>query len=223
MQTYLIVSRDKNFITGRIDKLKKQYAISPFNLHEISPMPSIGIEEIRSLSKIFSLKPYGSKNRLVVIFNMEKATVEAQNALLKILEEPPADTYLLLTCESKEILLPTIPSRCLIITQTGGGSDSANMEKTEKLLREILTASPGKRIILAQSRAKTKEEARSLLDAIISLLEKFLHQPPENWPISLKATAHCLAKTIAAQKYIERNINFKATLDILLLGFPKIQ
>ncbi|MCJ7740552.1 hypothetical protein MUP32_04535 [Candidatus Microgenomates bacterium] len=220
MQTFLVISSDDKFITGEVEKLKKKYAISAFNLHEIIPSPSIGIEEVRNIQKIFIVKPYGEKNRLVILREMEKATIEAQNALLKILEEPPNDTYLLLTCGNKENLLPTILSRCQLINQINAASDLSNFEKTEKFLKSIFPSTSGKRIILIQETVKTKEEGIGLLADIINFLEKSLHRPPKEWPVNLKETAQCLSKTLAAKKYLERNINWKATLDILFLGFP---
>ncbi len=222
MQTFLVVSSDNKFIADEINKLKKKYTVSVFNLHEVIPSPSIGIEEVRNIQKIFSVKPYGEKNRLVILYQMEKATVEAQNALLKILEEPPNDTYLLLTAGNKENLLPTILSRCQVIKQLNAAGDLSNFDKTEKFLKNIFTATSGKRIILAAETVKTKEEGIGLLADIINFLEKSLHQPPKDWPITLKETAQCISKTLAAKKYLERNINWKATLDILFLGFPKV-
>ena len=78
---------------------------------------TISIEAIRDLQKFLQLKTIGTKpiRRAVVIEHAEALTKEAQNALLKILEEPPADTVLLLTADNQRALLPTILSRVQII------------------------------------------------------------------------------------------------------------
>jgi DNA polymerase-3 subunit delta' len=221
MQTYLIVSQEKNFILDEIAKLKKESGVSPFNLHEIIPSPSIGIENIRNLQKIFIIKPFGGQNRLVIFYNMEKATKEAQNALLKVLEEPPKNTQIVLTVPNREMLLPTIVSRCQIITQQNPKVNNNEMIKeTGKLLKQIFAASPSGRIALSQKLTKSKEDVLTFLEALIITLENYLHHLPDELKISLKEIAVCLSKTIAAKKYVELNTNYKATLDILFLGFP---
>lgn len=76
---------------------------------------SIKIEEIRNLQQFLKLKVPADKpgiNRIVMIEKAERMRSEAQNALLKTLEEPPTDTMIILTAESPERLLSTIVSRC---------------------------------------------------------------------------------------------------------------
>ena len=70
------------------------------------------IETIRGLKRQLGLKPWGGSYRLVVIVEGERATEEAQNALLKVLEEPPSKTLFILTSVQTERVLPTVRSRC---------------------------------------------------------------------------------------------------------------
>lgn len=74
---------------------------------------SIGIEAVRQLEQFLALKVPGQSkiDRAVIIENAHLLTLEAQNALLKTLEEPPKGTILLLTSASEQALLPTIRSR----------------------------------------------------------------------------------------------------------------
>lgn len=75
---------------------------------------SISVEEIRSqLNNDIEVKPYSSPRKIYIIDEADKLTVQAQNALLKTIEEPPAyAVIILLTCNS-DALLPTILSRCV--------------------------------------------------------------------------------------------------------------
>jgi len=73
--------------------------------------PTISIERIRELRRVSSLKPLEGR-RVVIIAEADKMTPEASNALLKILEEPPADMQMILTSSRDAGLLPTIISRC---------------------------------------------------------------------------------------------------------------
>lgn len=73
-----------------------------------------GIDDVRSIQKLFKLSVPSNKkvvNRVVIIENAETLRHEAQNALLKTLEEPPAKTLIILLCSNKDKLLSTVRSR----------------------------------------------------------------------------------------------------------------
>lgn len=70
------------------------------------------IDQIRNLIDTLCMKPYGPGLRVVVIADAHCMNPEAGNALLKMLEEPPANTVLILTAPQTSDLLPTIVSRC---------------------------------------------------------------------------------------------------------------
>ncbi|ABR46327.1 DNA polymerase III, delta prime subunit [Alkaliphilus metalliredigens QYMF] len=76
---------------------------------------SIKINTIRDLQKDTQQKPYESRKKVYIIEKAEKMTVQAQNALLKTLEEPPSYVTLILLTANSHSLLPTITSRCQII------------------------------------------------------------------------------------------------------------
>lgn len=73
---------------------------------------SVGINSIRRVIEAVSKHPYEGRHTVVIIFEAHLATVEAQNAVLKLLEEPPASTVLILVTGYPDRLLPTIVSRC---------------------------------------------------------------------------------------------------------------
>ena len=72
----------------------------------------IRISQIRSVIDTLSLKPYEAQFRVVLISDAQSMNPEASNALLKVLEEPPAQTILILTTLQASDLLPTVVSRC---------------------------------------------------------------------------------------------------------------
>lgn len=74
--------------------------------------PFIRIAQIRTLCKILSMKPYEAKFRIVIISDAQTMNPESGNALLKVLEEPPDRTILILTAIQTSELLPTVLSRC---------------------------------------------------------------------------------------------------------------
>jgi len=75
----------------------------------------IKIGQIRTLCRKLALKPYESKFRFAILSEADSMNPEAGNALLKMLEEPPDRTILILTAEQASDLLPTVVSRCLHI------------------------------------------------------------------------------------------------------------
>ncbi|MBS4210778.1 DNA polymerase III subunit delta' [Bacillus sp. FJAT-50079] len=77
---------------------------------------SIKIEQIRSLRTEFSKSGMESKQKLYIIIEAEKMTVSAANSLLKFLEEPHSETMAILVTEQPQRILPTILSRCQVIS-----------------------------------------------------------------------------------------------------------
>ncbi len=76
----------------------------------------ITVDEIRSqVVNTVDILPYESERKIYIIAEAEKMNQQAQNALLKTIEEPPAYVVILLTTSSPEALLPTIRSRCVTL------------------------------------------------------------------------------------------------------------
>lgn len=78
---------------------------------------SIGIDEIRDqLINDVGIKPYESPYKIYIVNDADKLTLQAQNALLKTIEEPPAYAVVMLLADNPDALLPTITSRCVILS-----------------------------------------------------------------------------------------------------------
>jgi len=73
----------------------------------------IAIEQVRALASDLAFRPHESPFRVVLIREADRLTIEAANALLKTLEEPPAGNILVLTTARPAHLPPTVRSRCL--------------------------------------------------------------------------------------------------------------
>ena len=77
---------------------------------------TIGVEDIRTqINGDIDVKPYSSPRKIYIMNEGEKMTVQAQNALLKTLEEPPEYAVILILTTHMEALLPTILSRCVVL------------------------------------------------------------------------------------------------------------
>lgn len=75
---------------------------------------SIGVDDVREqLAGDIRIRPYSSRYKIYIIDDADKMTVQAQNAILKTIEEPPEYGIIILLTENSDALLPTIISRCI--------------------------------------------------------------------------------------------------------------
>jgi len=104
-------TKQVNVINHILNKLN----LKEHSVKDIAPEKgSIGIDKVRAIKLEMSLKN-STEKKLLVIYNSELLTHEAQNALLKILEEPTPNLLIILLTENIDSLLPTVQSRCQII------------------------------------------------------------------------------------------------------------
>jgi DNA polymerase III, gamma/tau subunits len=75
----------------------------------------IKVDQIRAVRDFVYIKPALSPKKVVVIYNADAMNPCAQNALLKVLEEPPLDTHFILVSHNLNSILPTIKSRCFML------------------------------------------------------------------------------------------------------------
>lgn len=86
-----------------------------FQIGSENKQGNIGVEETEELLKSLSLKAFLGKNKVCILWGVERLNIQAANKLLKLIEEPPKNTYFILIINDAEKLLPTIRSRCQMI------------------------------------------------------------------------------------------------------------
>jgi len=115
---------------------------------------SIAIEEVRKIKNFISFRPHNAAYKFVIIDDADSMTIEAQNALLKILEEPSASSILILITAYPEALLPTVFSRCQQLEFFPHKREAIDMAlaeaKLSKANREFLAEFVGGRIGLVK-------------------------------------------------------------------------
>ena len=193
---------------------------------------SIGIDQVRKLKESLSLKSHSFPPKLGFIAQAEKLTPEAQNALLKILEEPIGNSVLILTAPRQENLLSTVVSRCQLINLPEKAAIKLNPVEIQELsqeLEKILNSSPGRRIQFNDP-FKTREEAMAFCQAQLVLwreiLLKKIKQPQSSKnrleqlsSREMTTTIRQLEKTL---QFLKANANPRLSLDNLLLSYPVI-
>lgn len=140
-----------------------------------TPSREIKIAQIRQLQDRLVLRALEARRRFVILVSAESMNVQAQNALLKTLEEPPPATTLILVSAAPNALLPTIRSRCARI---GFGplpreAVSAILQRTQKLDPEsaglVAALADGSLGAAKRLDAKALQRRRELLERVEGL------------------------------------------------------
>jgi DNA polymerase-3 subunit delta' len=145
---------------------------------EIAPDgKSVKVEQIEALQSFVMVRPYSSDRKVVVVDDAETMTASAQNRLLKLIEEPPAYATLIFITALADALLPTILSRCQIITfsRLGPGIISEWLiherhidETTALTASKFSGGSIGRALMLATSPqfSETRQDAIEMIGAL---------------------------------------------------------
>ncbi len=151
---------------------------------------AISIEQIRKAIHFITLRPSHADKKVVIIECADLLTESAANALLKTIEEPPADTVIIMSAENRDLLPATIISRCLHIQFT-----VSDAEEIKSLLKEHNIAAshihpishlsqgrPGLAVLLGKDSSIRAERERAV-DLLIDMLK---HRPAERVSILTK-------------------------------------
>jgi|AntRauTorckE6833_2_1112554.scaffolds.fasta_scaffold03376_4 DNA polymerase III delta prime subunit len=150
-----------------------------------------GVSDAQQLVQNAHLRPAATKGQLCVV-RAQFITLEAQNALLKVFEEPPQSTKFLLIVPKDFIVIPTLRSRCEIVAVESTAQDDA-------LFSDFLTASFAQRLALIDMAQKKKDThwQRSIKKGLIEYLETHTEHLKE-----LEYTARLLLTRGASNKFL---------------------
>lgn len=185
------------------------------------------VDDARRLITTASISGMGGQK--VIIASMTRIFHEAQNALLKILEEPPADTTIFLCVPSEGVFIPTLRSRLLPLPDEEHPSAPSN--HSEGIAERFMAASPAEREKIAgklveQSKSdkeETKQQARREAIELLQGLTQAAHAQLETAKTAqAKEDALALLEDLASFMPIlyERSAPLKLMLEHLLLVIP---
>lgn len=224
MQAILIIGNTTQARDRIIAEHLHTWGISLFD--RITPsdeLPSIGVAEIRMFMKKLSLAPQEGSHVAGIIAHGEKLTTEAQQALLKTLEEPPAHAYMIIAVANQALLLPTIISRCICVNLPGVSSQhpAAEFQKYATEIYTIIQASPGKQVAAISRLGKTKDDLDRWIDtAIITLRRILLESRNPADAADTKKYVHLAHALMETKKYRENNVNLTLLLEHAFLSLP---
>jgi len=119
---------------GRI--IAKMLGCTGFDYVEMDSAVFRGIDTVRDIRNKMMFKPSNSKNKLYLLDEIHKSTNDAQNAMLKALEDTPSHVYFILCTTNPEMLIPTIRSRCTMFEMQTLSDDDMNKLITRICLKE---------------------------------------------------------------------------------------
>ena len=140
-------------------------------------------EDIRDLKSFMSLRPYSSEYKIAVIDNADAFTTEAANAMLKILEEPPKKSVLVLISSKPRVLPKTILSRCeTVVFPPQPEIQTEEMSKALTELRKVVRYGMAERIQYAK-KLHEKGGYTELINLWLRSLRLQLVDKPKSVPI----------------------------------------
>lgn len=183
----------------------------------------LGVAEAKKIKEHFSLKPFSAKGRGVVLEEAGVMTVEAQNALLKTLEELPENAILLMGANSETNLLPTILSRCQIIhLQNPRSPITPTSEvgyKTE--IKRLLETNIEERFNFIEKLKDKEVFLKELTSYFRKLLtDQFINKATRQNLTSEEIT-RLTKELLQAERWAKQNVNIRAILEYLMLVIPE--
>ena len=176
---------------------------------------TFNIENARDLKEMAGTKPMSEGAKKIFILTMNGVTVEAQNALLKLLEEPAEYVRFFVIVPSAHILLPTVKSRLSVISN--GGTLSWKSALYQDKATDFVSVSPAKRLeIIKDLMDDISKEKKSKQDAIelLNSVESVLYQK-----VGVKEAKGAFEAIDTARKYLnDRAPSVKMLLEFVALN-----
>ncbi len=169
------ISRESAFEASRILLAKERLDTHPDFFNQ--QYDSFGIDDSRELIYKASQRPFLGENKVFVIETFS-FTVESANALLKLLEEPFAGTHFFIIVPVKDIVIPTLRSRLVIVENKNQEMESGK-GKAKKTAEEFLAGMPTQRMGMVEKISKDKQKAVEFLNFLEVVLAENLERKKE--------------------------------------------
>ncbi len=219
MHAHIITGGTIESRTKKITEMINEWRTTPTDqvILSLEETASIGIAQVRAFQKRLSLTPYSSPYTVGIIREMHTLTPEAQNALLKTLEEPPPHAKIVGETQSSAQLLPTVLSRSQLtdLGETATLSDT-DIQATRSLVEQLQTSSIGKRLMIAQPLGENREKATAFIERAIPALEQTLRT--EKNPSVLSAVTRATRALLTARTHLQANVTPRLAIDTFALS-----
>ncbi|MGN0519515.1 MAG: hypothetical protein ACI4LB_02130 [Candidatus Fimenecus sp.] len=161
------------------------------------------VEVCRRIRQDAFVMPNDGDCKVYILEDSQNMNDSSENALLKILEEPPVGVYFILTCDSRAAMLPTVLSRAVVVSLQGAHTafSAETVQTAETIANALCTGSEWTLLCATAPLQKDRDEIRSVLTCLSELLASALCvQCGENAPTAAQDTEKVLAKRLSKQK-----------------------
>lgn len=179
------------------------------------------VEDARRVTELAAQAPFAGKYKVLIVA-ASRAYHEAQNALLKLFEEPSPGTYIFLVLPSLGGLLPTLRSRVQVLTQ--GAVSRSSKQEIPEVAEEFLKGGREKRsaIIKRLTSGKDEERRRELRDEAIAIVNGIEMAAYAKFTKRGGSAAALLADVATLRGYLyDRSAPVRMILEHLSLVMPK--
>lgn len=181
-----------------------------------SETSSIGIDDIKILLSSLQYKPLSHEKQFGIIINAYLLTTEAQNVLLKSLEEPSKNTEFIIATRSVTDVLPTIRSRCTIHYISAEESKGKIPEECESFIQ----MKPHERFLFTREYCKTHKKKEEIEQFIVGLIEIYRTRLQEDRNLS-KNNGENLKLLNTAYSYWQSNVNKQLLLEYIAINLVR--
>ncbi|HKM19872.1 MAG TPA: hypothetical protein VJY47_01470 [Candidatus Dojkabacteria bacterium] len=221
--TYILVEKrrdvEKKNLRAFLGKIfKKEISMEDLetnpDIHNLENIEknSIGIEEVKELQKEMIYKPFQEKKQVAIIHDAQKLTHEAQNSLLKALEESKSYSVYILHVDNERNLLPTIRSRSRIVyTQPGKSEDIDNL--TDIFEKDLVT-----QFAQIEKFSESRDSANEFINAVENGIKERFETNIKNGNIDgSRKNLEALKIVQNSREKIAGNCNRRLTLEAMLV------
>lgn len=130
---------------------------------------NIAVSQIREVRSDAFIKPHSADKRVFIIDKAQSMNEYAQNALLKVLEEPPAGVIFVLLADSRTKLLPTVISRCNLFSlppSENASADNPQEETAQEFIKLLLSGDEMGMLKLLYPLEKSRVKAEEFFEAL---------------------------------------------------------
>jgi DNA polymerase III gamma/tau subunit len=237
---YLIIETNNKYQVSKVLKLSSEISGKTFEtIEQLQKHPEVilkglkkedklGIEDIKDLQTAMTYRPMELSKQIAIIFNCQKMTVEAQNAMLKTLEDYSDWSEYILVVDNDQNLLNTIISRCKkLYTHDNSSTEKPDTISSDTNIQDLLSESISNQFLFIEKLVEEEKETPDKIINFISNISNYLQQSLQS-AINTKdkskeeESIYAIEKVNIAKRRIEANTNKKLTLENLLLQLKRV-
>lgn len=228
VMTYIIASKKERLQKSELKKLLtrlfgREVSQSP-DIHLLNPegKNSIGIEEVKELQQSMRFKPFQEEIQIGVILDAQKLTQQAQNSMLKSLEDSSATSVYILCVDNEKNLLPTIRSRGVVLypKREEETEEEIPIEKgdAENIMETFFDLSPVEQFNIIEGYSESKDSSLAFINALEEAIREQLELDIKNGNISGSQRQLEFLKVVEkSREKISSNCNRRLTLEAMIV------